>query len=92
MWYKKYSKRNNIGRHGEIPSHSKNSGCFRLGLWLISVFVVWLVVLPLLGRWEPLQNRIAEQKVKGINPEALFYTDLEMVDSILGIENRGDRR
>lgn len=39
--------------------------------------LIWLVVLPRLSRWEPIRERIRANEAAGIDPSALFYSDLE---------------
>lgn len=41
-----------------------------------TVAVVWLIVLPAVGRWPTVRARIDRNEARGINPEAMFYTEL----------------
>ena len=38
---------------------------------------VWLIVLPLIGRQPSVSEHIATQQRLGIDPSALFYTELQ---------------
>jgi hypothetical protein len=43
---------------------------------------VWLVVLPLVGSHPCVSAHVATQKRLGIDPSALFYTELEIASGI----------
>jgi hypothetical protein len=39
--------------------------------------VIWLVVLPWIGRLPAVSDHIEQMKFKRIHPDAMFYTELE---------------
>ncbi|HEY4261457.1 MAG TPA: hypothetical protein VGM98_14915 [Schlesneria sp.] len=43
-----------------------------------SVAAVWLVLLPFIGGQQHVAAHIANQQRLGINPSAMFYTELEV--------------
>lgn len=55
----------------------------RLGLAVLMVIVglVWLVVLPAIQAHPAVQSRIDFQEQRGIDPSAMFYTDVDFIDS-----------
>lgn len=52
-------------------------GWIRLLLCSFAVAVIWLGVLPWLARQTPLREQISRNESAGIDPSALFYSDLE---------------
>ncbi len=59
---------------------------FAVGL----IGLVWMWVLPSIGRTRPMREYRAWLKQNQINPSAMFYTELDVMDPILRrIENRG---
>ena len=58
-------------------SHCKANGWSSLGLAVATVLVVWTLVLPWIGSRPAIRSRIDELKRQGIDPAALYYTDLE---------------
>ncbi len=55
-------------------------GKFQLALAASAILLVWLVVLPWLGRRGELRRAIDRNEAAGIDPSALFYTDLEHLE------------
>ena len=41
------------------------------------VAVIWLVLLPRISRWRPIRTMIQSHEAAGIDPSAMFYSDLE---------------
>ncbi len=54
---------------------------FWLGCALIAVS--WLVLLPAAARDPRLRSRIAECDARGINPGAMYYTELDTIPATL---------
>ena len=52
-----------------------------LALLSLVVAVIWLVVLPRLQALPAMQSRIDQLERQGIDPSAMFYTELEMMNS-----------
>ncbi len=48
---------------------------------LLGIGGVWLVALPRLARHPGIQKRQATFEALGIDPAAMFYTELELLDS-----------
>ena len=58
-------------------SHCKTKGWLSLGLAVSIVLVVWTLVLPWIGSRPSIRSRIDDLNRQGIDPAALYYTDLE---------------
>jgi hypothetical protein len=50
---------------------------------LAALAFVWLVLLPWLSRQPAVREHIHTQERQGINPSALYYTDLEILPPIV---------
>lgn len=46
------------------------------------VSVVWLLILPWIGSHESMRARVNELDQQGIDPAALFYTDLDAMQRL----------
>ena len=46
------------------------------------VVCIWGVVLPWLGQWDSVRHRIDTMQQMGVDPAAMFYTDLELTPEI----------
>lgn len=53
-----------------------------LGLITVTVLVLWTCVLPQLSSWQPIRARIEFLDQNGIDPTALYYTDLKSMDRV----------
>lgn len=58
-------------------SCGKAKGWSSLGLAVSTVLVVWMLVLPWIGSRPSIRSRIDDLNRQGIDPAALYYTDLE---------------
>ena len=58
-------------------SHCKAKGWSSLGLAVSIVLVVWTLVLPWIGSRPSIRSRIDDLNRQGIDPAALYYTDLD---------------
>jgi hypothetical protein len=47
------------------------------------IAVTWLVLLPAVARQPRLQSRMAEFEARGINPGAMYYTELDTIPATL---------
>jgi hypothetical protein len=56
-----------------------------LGLLLATslIALIWLIVLPAISSWHPVRARWEALQDRGIDPSALYYTDLEVMKPIL---------
>ena len=52
----------------------------RFSIAVLIVLLVWLVVLPRMGRIDAVQQRIERNERLGIDPSAMFYSDLEHLE------------
>ena len=52
--------------------------------------IVWLVVLPWLARQEPVRKMIDRNEAAGIDPGAMFYSDLEHLSYENGFLRRSE--
>lgn len=48
----------------------------QLSAWLVAIGVVWLLVLPSLSRRESNRVYLERLKQRGIDPSAMYYTEL----------------
>lgn len=55
----------------------------RLGFSLLVVSAVWLVGLPWLGKFSPVAEHIKNQQTQGIDPSAVFYSELEILPPVV---------
>lgn len=68
------------------PNSSSNDlrGRYRqAAIALAVVAFLWLVVLPTIGRLEPVRDFIDANESRGINPGAMYYTELEAMPRII---------
>jgi len=72
---------NATDRQSGLPNHK--SGWLSLCLCVITMTIVWLLLLPALSHIPSLQAEIENQKARGIDASAMFYTDLDMMDEVL---------
>ena len=57
-------------------------GSITLGLSGLAILVIWTTLLPWLGSRPPIRSRIDFLDRQGIDPAALYYTDLERMQQI----------
>lgn len=55
----------------------------RATIALAVVAFLWLVVLPTIGRLEPVRDFIDANESRDINPGAMYYTELEAMPRII---------
>jgi len=48
----------------------------------LALGIVWLVILPAIGRQADVAAHISSQKQMGIDPSAMFYTELEIAPAV----------
>ncbi|MFG0334771.1 MAG: hypothetical protein ACF8TS_15560 [Maioricimonas sp. JB049] len=65
-----------------IPT-DRRSGVLRLLVAMAGVSLLWLVVLPWLARRPAMQARSDWLDERGIDPSAMYYTELEAMEPIL---------
>lgn len=54
----------------------------RLAVALLSLATIWLVILPWISRQPVVARHVAEQERQGIDPSAMFYSELEILPPI----------
>lgn len=59
------------------------SGCLGLGLTVCLMAVIWLRVLPWVAAQPKMAAHLEQLDKQGIDPSAMFYTDLEAMEPIL---------
>lgn len=57
-------------------------GLVRLLVAVSTLAVVWLVLLPLLARQSYVAEHIQQQEELGIDPSAMYYSELEIMPAI----------
>ncbi len=55
-------------------------GWLSLYLSASAILIVWTLVLPWIGSWPSVQTQIDHLDRRGIDPAALYYTDLEAME------------
>ncbi len=53
-----------------------------LCLNVLAIVIIWTLVLPWIGSWQSIRARIEYLDRHGIDPAALYYTDLEAMERI----------
>ena len=56
---------------------AKHSRVVRLLAGVMVVAVVWCGLLPRLLRWPPVARHVALMEARGVDPSAMYYTELE---------------
>ena len=64
----------------------------RLALSVLLVALVWTVALPWLASSPPIASRVQWLNERGIDPSAMYYTELEAMKPILKRLNERERR
>lgn len=54
----------------------------KLALSVLAVGAIWLIALPWLASLPVVEQHIAEQERQGIDPAAVFYSELEILPPI----------
>jgi len=60
----------------------RSDGGLRLALAVAAAGVIWLVVLPWVGSWQPVREFVRGNEAAGINPSAVYYTEVEAMGGI----------
>lgn len=71
--------------HLDSATTSRNAvlhGRLALAGALAALAATWLVLLPWLARTKPIAEHIAAQQRQGIDPSAMFYTELDIAPAI----------
>ena len=77
------------GANRERPApDARRKGRAARGVRLLAVWTViagtWLLLLPYLAERPAMQRRLAELEAEGIDPSAMFYSELGLKDEVIG--------
>jgi hypothetical protein len=62
---------------------TQSAPLIRLVAWTISIAAVWLIVLPWLAIQPSIDSQVQWLEEQGVDPSAMFYTELEVMKPIL---------
>jgi len=62
------------------PSTKQKSWC-KLTLAVISLTTIWLTILPMIAQQPTVAARIQRLEARGIDPTAIFYTELDAMEA-----------
>ena len=68
-----------------------NRGWTRLMLCCVVGGILWLGVLPWVARQKPVRSMIERNQAAGVDPSAMFYSDLEHLSYERGMLRRKSR-
>lgn len=57
-------------------------GVLKLTAAVAAAGVIWLAVLPRVGSWGPVREFVRGNEAAGINPSAVYYTEVEAMGAI----------
>ena len=69
--------------HADRPSHSAAKRWLKLLVACSLITLLWLIVLPWIGSQPSISETIRDHQARGIDPSAMFYTELEAMERIL---------
>jgi hypothetical protein len=55
----------------------------QLGLWVLGLSGLWLLALPAISRTPRISEELRLLDERGIDPSAMFYTELEIMKPLL---------
>ncbi len=61
---------------------SNSNGRFSLGVTALAIAVLWTIVLPWIGARPSVRARIEYLKQQGVDPAAMYYTDIEAMERV----------
>jgi len=64
-------------------SRQQLTGCLQLGMIVCLMAVIWLQVLPWIAAQPKMAAHLEQLDEQGIDPSAMFYTDLDAMEPIL---------
>lgn len=71
--------------HANSATTTRNTalrGWLALAVSLATLAATWLIALPWLATTNPVAEHIATQQRQGIDPSAMFYTELDVAPAI----------
>ena len=60
----------------------RTGGIIRLALAALSAGLIWLLVLPRVGALAPVRQFVRSNEAAGINPSAVYYTEVEAMGAV----------
>ena len=54
-----------------------------------AIALLWLVVLPAIGRQSSVRRHIERNRAQGIHPDAMFYTEVGPIDGVRLVYENG---
>ena len=54
----------------------------RFAVGCAAIALLWLLVLPALGRQSSVRHHIERNRAHGIHPDAMFYTEMGAIDGV----------
>jgi hypothetical protein len=52
-------------------------GARRLVIAILTTAAIWLILLPAVSKWRPMHELIETHERQGIDPSAMYYTELD---------------
>jgi hypothetical protein len=74
----------------EAAKRSLSIGRRRLAIASLAIALIWCIALPWLAQLPAQQAAADRLEAQGINPAAMYYTELEMMDGVLDRLERGN--
>lgn len=76
--------------HSREPAKKSLAPLVRFAAWTLSIAAVWLIVLPWLAIQPSIDSHVQWLEKQGVDPSAMYYTELEAMKPIL--QRFNDRR
>ena len=64
------------------PAGIRDRGSLWFAMIVLAVSALWLVVLPWIGSQPDIAAKIEEEQRRGIDPSAMFYSELELLPPV----------
>ncbi len=62
------------------PRFHRHSGLLGFGITILVIGTIWLDLLPRLSNFQPIRRHIDRNRHQGIDPAAMFYTEVGEVN------------
>ena len=63
------------------PNRSIQHGWWKLVTGVVVLAIIWMLLLPMVARRPSVAGRIERLEAKGIDPTAIFYTELDAMEA-----------
>jgi hypothetical protein len=67
----------------DAASTAGPNGLVRLAASIAAVVVVWCGLLPWVAAWPDVAHRLQELDAQGIDPSAMYYSELPAMDGVM---------